>query len=364
MKEKTRKTVLIVLIIIAMLGTFIALGGSILFNSYEFSEETIDKVAEVYDGMISREEVESRLSSGGSIILRFAIMKLIVQIIILISVIKGPNKNRIALIYLSILNFILSLPLVIVALAILIISSFKSKDIPYEKPTPPELEETRTFKLPVYIIGFLFIWLFIYNGILTKIFPAIKEWGEANMMLYEVILFMLLFLLVIILLRKELVRDIKALFKNYGIYHNFITRGFFWILFLNLASGLMLRNITGTTSENQALLNEMPLWFMIFIGSIIGPFIEEGIYRGILGKIIKNKVAFVIISTALFAAMHVVTITSLPESPEQYWFLVQYGVMGLVLSINYYRTRNLFTSTLVHMLMNGTATALTALILL
>jgi membrane protease YdiL (CAAX protease family) len=62
--------------------------------------------------------------------------------------------------------------------------------------------------------------------------------------------------------------------------------------------------------------------------------------------------------------MHVVSITSLPESPMQYLFLIQYGVMGLVLSLNYARTKNIFSSYMIHMIMNGVATTLTALILL
>ena len=364
MKEKKKKIILIFLIILGMLLSLLSLGSSILLKNYDFSEETIDQVAEVYDGMFTREELEAQLTNGASIVLKLAITKIIVQTILLISVIKGPNKNRVALIYLSIINFILCLPFVIGALAILIISSLKSKDIPYEKPTPPEVTEVQTFKLPVYIVFFLLIWLFLYNGLLTKIFPAIKEFGEAHIMPFEVGFFLSLLLIVVVLLRKEIVRDFKLLINNYGKYHSIITRGFFWIMLLNIGTGLIARKMTGTTSDNQATLNELPLWFMAIFGSIIGPFVEEGVYRGFLGKIIKNKVAFIIASSILFAAMHVVTIATQPENPAQYWFLLQYGVMGLVLSINYTRTKNIFTSTMIHILMNGTATALAALVLL
>jgi membrane protease YdiL (CAAX protease family) len=236
--------------------------------------------------------------------------------------------------------------------------------VPCEKPVPPEMETVNTFKLPFYIISFLAIWLLVYNGLLSKILPQIKEWGEGHAVLLEVLLFSILAIIVFILLRKEFVRDFKTFIHNFGTYHNFVARGFFWIMVLNLGTGLVLNQIVGTTSENQAALATMPLWFMIIFGTLVGPMVEEGIYRGLLGKFIKNKVAFVIVSSLLFAAMHVVSITSLPESPMQYLFLIQYGVMGLVLSLNYARTKNIFSSYMIHMIMNGVATTLTALILL
>ena len=365
MKEKTRKTALIVLIIIAMVITSITLGVSYLFNTNEWSQEDIDQVAEMYEGIISREEIETRLATGTNTLLKLAIIKFIVQVILLISVIKGPNKNRIALIYLSVLNLLMSVPLFIVSTAILIISALKSKDVPYEKPTPPEVTEVQTFKLPVYIIAFLIVWLIFYSSVLDLFFPQIQEFAENNPAVFQISFFIILLLIVIICLRKEIVRDFKLLISNYGKYHSIIIRGFFWIMLLNIITGLIARKMVGgTPSNNQALLNELPLWFMIIFGSIIGPFIEEGVYRGILGKIINNKVVFVIISTLLFAAMHVVTIASIPENPLEYWFLLQYGVMGLVLSINYTRTKNIFTSTLIHMLMNATSVGFTALVLL
>ena len=345
MKDKTRKITLIVLICIAMIGSFLTLTVfSFVKSSDAFTESfngSIERAYEQSDKSQSLEELKETSEKGMDVLQKLIALTIVLQIIILICAIKGPNKNRIALIYLSILNLILSFSLI--SIAILVISCLKSKDIPYEKPIPPEVENVSTFKLPVYIISFLAIWVLIYNGILIKVFPQIKEWGVEHDLLFEVLFFLILFTMVLILLRKELIRDFKL---------------------LNLVSGIIVNQIVKEQSENQALLNEMPLWFMIIFGTIIGPMVEEGIYRGLLGKIIKNKIAFVILSAAMFGAMHVVTFTSFPKSPMQYFFLIQYGVMGIVLATNYARTKNIFSSYLIHMFMNGTATVLTALILL
>lgn len=366
MKEKTRKITLIVLICITMLGSLITLAAFSIFKTSDVFKEAIDQsIEQAYeksDGSQSLEQLKETSEKGMAMMQRLAAMTIFLQVIMLISVIKGPTKSRIALIYLSFLNLILTLSLV--SLAILIISCLKSKDMPYEKIVAPEVEKVDTFKMPVYIVSFLAIWILIYNGVLTKIFPQIKEWGADHVMLMEVLLFGILFVMVLVLLRKELVRDFKLLMHNFVTYNNFVARGFFWIMVLNLATGVILNKIVHETSENQALLNEMPLWFMIIFGTFIGPMVEEGVYRGILGKFIKNKVVFVIISALLFAAMHVVTFTSLPETPLQYLFLIQYGVMGVVLAVNYKRTNNIFSSYIVHMLMNGTASILQALVLL
>ena len=362
MKDSTRKTILIVAVVLSLCVSLLSLGLSVFLGNIEISEEEMQQVYEVYDGIFSEEELNNALNTGTSMMLKMAILKIVLQVIILITAIKGPNKNRVALIYLSIFDMILGS--IFLGLLMLIISCIKSNDIPYEKPTPPELEKVNTFKLPVYIIGFLGVWLLIYNGLLYKIFPGIKEWGEANIMVFEVLFFVTLFLVVLILLRKEIVRDFKAFIHNFSTYNNLVVRGFFWIMILNVVTGLFVHFVAKEQADNQAALNELPLWFMIIFGTIIGPFVEEGIYRGVLGKIIKNRVAFVIISALVFGAMHVVSITSLPESPAQYWFLIQYCGLGVILALNYSKTKNIFSSFMIHMLMNGVATALTACVLI
>lgn len=379
MKDKTRKITLIVLISIAMLGSVLLLTLFSLLTSSSMYQETmkqsVEQIFEESNGNEAQQQFYSTYTEGKStdelleqsqkglgVIQKFLALKILLQVILLITTIKGPNKYRMALKYLSILNLLLSFD--IISIVILVFSCIKSSDVPCEKPVPPEMETVNTFKLPFYIISFLAIWLLVYNGLLSKILPQIKEWGEGHAVLLEVILFSILAIIVFILLRKEFVRDFKTFIHNFGTYHNFVARGFFWIMVLNLGTGLVLNQIVGTTSENQAALATMPLWFMIIFGTLVGPMVEEGIYRGLLGKFIKNKVAFVIVSSLLFAAMHVVSITSLPESPMQYLFIIQYGVMGLVLSLNYARTKNIFSSYMIHMIMNGVATTLTALILL
>ena len=239
MKDKTRKTTLIVLICVAMVGTSIALGlFSFIKSSDAFEEmmrQSVEQSSSALQGDMSTEELVETSLKGYGVIQKLMILKLVLQIVMLVSTIKGPNKYKMALKYLSILNLIMSFD--IISIVILIMSCIESNDVPCEKPKAPDMEKVDTFKLPVYIISFLAIWLLIYNGLLTKFVPQIKEWGREHDMLFEVLFFAVLALLVFILLRKELVRDFKVFKNNFGTYHNFAARGFFWIMVLNLTSG-------------------------------------------------------------------------------------------------------------------------------
>lgn len=366
MKEQTRKTILIIFISIMIAGAVLSFLGSAALNFLDKmldsseTESALEELEQNYGDIFSKEELERVANSSSTTLTKISVMRIFVGVILLLLAINGPSKNRRGLICIGIFDLIISFPS-IMALLVLIFSCIKSSDITYEKQKLPEPEAVNTFKLPVYVISFLFIFLFFYVGLDNLIVEKLhlEEFFLGKELITNVIFFSLLALMIVILLRKELARDWKLFIHNLAEYVD--TTFLFYIILLgsNLLIGLILRIFVKDTSDNQAALNDLPKWFMIIFGAFIGPFVEEGVFRGLLGKIIKNKPLFVIVSSVLFGAMHVLSIGSMPTNNLQYLYLIQYIDLGVIITLNYVKTKNLWASTMVHSFMNLFSVVLT-----
>ncbi len=105
------------------------------------------------------------------------------------------------------------------------------------------------------------------------------------------------------------------------------------------------------TSENQAglqaLMQQVPAWLMVPLLVVVGPFVEEFIFRHLLiGKLSRRVNIWVccVLSVVLFAAMHVVGRQALTIA-----VLLPYLAMGATLVFVYIWTgRNLMFSYFVH----------------
>jgi membrane protease YdiL (CAAX protease family) len=106
-----------------------------------------------------------------------------------------------------------------------------------------------------------------------------------------------------------------------------------------------------TTSENQAglqaLMQQVPAWLMVPLLVVVGPFVEEYIFRHLLiGKLSRRINIWVccILSVFLFAALHIVGQEALTLT-----VLLPYLAMGATLVFVYVWTgRNLMFSYFVH----------------
>ena len=104
---------------------------------------------------------------------------------------------------------------------------------------------------------------------------------------------------------------------------------------------------------NESNINESfyhaPILNSIFI-IIIGPIIEEYIFRVLPYKFIKNKIAYMVVSTVVFAAMHVVSDTN----PFNYiWF---YMIRPFYYSYRYQKTEDIWVTISLHSFSNLIAT--------
>lgn len=133
------------------------------------------------------------------------------------------------------------------------------------------------------------------------------------------------------------------------------------ILATNLLGSLLLRLTNEVTTNNQSILNGIvqnsSLISTFFLLVLIAPICEEILCRGIIPKKIfrgKEKLGFVV-GTIVFALLH--TPTNLPS-------VIIYGGMSTVLTWTAYKTERLEMSILLHMILNGIAFCLLALLVL
>lgn len=129
----------------------------------------------------------------------------------------------------------------------------------------------------------------------------------------------------------------------------------------NLLGSLLLRLTNEVTTNNQSILNGLvqnsSLISTFFLLVLIAPICEEILCRGIIPKKIfrgKEKLGF-IVGAIVFALLHMPT--NLPS-------VIIYGGMSTVLTWTAYKTERLEMSILLHMILNGIAFCLLALLVL
>ena len=129
----------------------------------------------------------------------------------------------------------------------------------------------------------------------------------------------------------------------------------------NLLGSLLLRLTNEATTNNQSILNGLvqnsSLISTFFLLVLIAPICEEILCRGIIPKKIfrgKEKLGFVV-GAIVFALLHMPT--NLPS-------VIIYGGMSTVLTWTAYKNGRLEMSILLHMILNGIAFCLLALLVL
>ena len=129
----------------------------------------------------------------------------------------------------------------------------------------------------------------------------------------------------------------------------------------NLLGSVLLRLTNEATTNNQSILNGLvqnsSLISTFFLLVLIAPICEEILCRGIIPKKIfrgKEKLGFVV-GAIVFTLLHMPT--NLPS-------VIIYGGMSTVLTWTAYKTERLEMSILLHMILNGIAFCLLALLVL
>lgn len=127
-----------------------------------------------------------------------------------------------------------------------------------------------------------------------------------------------------------------------------------WIIGLTImnASNIVIQKMGISTATNDNLvrqsLKQSPIIFGISV-FMISPIIEELVFRLSFRDVLKNNLAFILISGIIFGSIHVI---SLLNNPYELLYLIPYCSLGIAFSYMYSKTNNIYTSIFYHILHN------------
>lgn len=203
---------------------------------------------------------------------------------------------------------------------------------------------------------FIVIGLFLLSQISMTAYTVAKgfsmEMGEAKMSLFATVLLILLAIgniwLLIYFGKKLGFLSFKFDFltkKNIGI----IIVGVVLARVIAIVGTLLLNNQGAKSTANDAVIQtiftgENPLLIILLLG-ISAPIMEEIVFRGgIIGYWLETfPIVSIAISSVLFGLIH---------GPTDLISFLIYALMGLILSLSYYKTQRLEVSMSVHFLNN------------
>ncbi len=232
------------------------------------------------------------------------------------------------------------------------------------------LKKPCVIKALLYIL-FYFLIMFVFSNLfLEEWFLKICEnlsginrdrWSQASMCnvsaLYNFIIYIILFIPLLIGYSFELSHDYYHLLST-PLYKKFffISLGIFYIA--NIV-GNSISNLIYSDSEsvnqltiNVIVNNNITCFLLMFISAgIIGPIVEELIFRQAFFDIFQNKYASITISTIFFASIHLTT--SFGSFLYMVSISIPYLVSGFVFGLIYEKShRNIWLTILVHALSN------------
>ncbi|MCW9134423.1 CPBP family intramembrane metalloprotease [Bacillus paramycoides] len=178
---------------------------------------------------------------------------------------------------------------------------------------------------------------------------TIEEKGQIITGHWAIISFFIALCIVLWLLKTDIRdRHLDKMRSSTPATIGWIFIGFFLALFSQSIAGMIEMRLLGITpgSENTARLMDIARttpWFLIVI-SIIGPILEEIVFRKILFGTLYKKFNFfiaAIISSLVFAAIHF-----------DFTHLLVYTSMGLVFAFLYVKTKRIIVPIAAHVAMN------------
>lgn len=354
MKLETKKIIILVFSIITIIGAISNLLTAIMFATglQEYPEIELEGL---------------QTMSPKAMIVAYTV--LLISTIIVLILNKNVKKHRVAIILLSMIQFLTGN--IIFSSIIIIILSRKTKNENGE--LEPEIELPVIERTPKKLTG-LYLFLFILAIVInyTPVANSIIEWFGNNVsnLSLRALAFSIPILLIlglssiacivypIICMRKELKSDFKVMKSNFKTYMEYVVPRLGIFLIIYYVTSLVLTLIIRETPSNQAAIQDLALWKIALLSLLYAPIVEECLFRGLLKKSFKNNTIFIIASTVIFGAIHVMT----PEAnPMLYLYVIIYALIGYFLAKTYAKTDNIAVSVLLHFMWNAISFISTAL---
>jgi len=177
------------------------------------------------------------------------------------------------------------------------------------------------------------------------------------------IIYVILFIPLIWFLRSDLTFDFKQFITLNKKVIGFVIAGYLYVIFGNIISNVLINLIafifssSYSSTTNQLFIESMlrndGTLFIILSAVILGPIVEELIFRkAIFGLIHQPRIAL-FVSSFIFALIHIVTEVLNASLISIILTMIPYLTMGFIFGFIYLKYhKNIYIVTLVHMLTN------------
>ena len=224
------------------------------------------------------------------------------------------------------------------------------------------------------IVAYLLIF-YVFAAVLMTIMETISVSSGTGFSssLFNLIIYVILFIAVVFINKKELLIDIKAFLKSKDLALKIIgALGIFYII--NIFFNTLISNIEyyanimnrildkpssiTSTAENQSAIISMlegdGMILMIIAACIIGPICEEIVFRKAFFNVCKTKEMGILVSSLCFCLIHITTSIGMGyDALSIYLMSIPYLVSGVAFGLIYIKNDcNIVMPTIVHMLSN------------
>lgn len=202
---------------------------------------------------------------------------------------------------------------------------------------------------------FQYIPIIIFNINLEKI-------SDQTVILLSTFSNLCLLTILLIIYRKDLKEYAKKIKKNiFKSLDNSLKYYLLGVLGMMVTNILITLIFSGNGSDNEQLVQSMITaspYIMLLNAGILGPIIEELVFRKAFIDCFKTKWLFILTSSIIFGTMHVIsTATTL----SGYLYLIPYACLGLSFAYMDYQEKNILPSIGMHMIHNSILVILSTL---
>lgn len=226
------------------------------------------------------------------------------------------------------------------------------------------MENIRKFFKGILFSAIVFV---LYYLICPNIFSLLFQSGlkSSNFWisnLSALAIYLCTFLVILAIVFKDIYKQFKEFIKN---RKTILNKGFsYWMygVIVMIISNLIVTSLIGNIAVNEQATRETimssPLYAIPTI-IIIGPFLEELVFRFCFRKAFTKKIPYALFCAFVFGLLHVMTafdnftISNILSHASEFLFIIPYGSLGFFFAKAYYETENIFSSIIPHMLHNS-----------
>lgn len=214
----------------------------------------------------------------------------------------------------------------------------------------------------IFIFILLFVGMVIFPYIPIELFHInLDNLSEKMKIMYQLSCDVGYMLIVLMLYKMDIIDNLKKYIKNFkSIFKlsiSYYIIGFIIMIVSNNIINLFFSEATAHNEEAVRDLISLYPGYMLFSTAMYVPFIEEIIFRKsiydcFLLKNRINKYLYIGISGFIFASLHVI---GSADIWLDYLYIIPYLGLGCAFAALYYKTRNIFSTIVLHSLHNTIA---------